>query len=252
MKKLLVLLCLTTLNLLRAHDHIEVGRLSSSSTQLAVDGPDYQLALYVPPMEFFSGYLPNFPGGCHTAELTFTTETNAIEPAPGADPRIELVEVLGPQGGTFSFWEVGSTTATWTRPTGWNATQSASPFFSVLFNNSDHVHGRAFSADKPGTYQVTFRAVDLNGVFTPSANKTITFNAQQPPQLSIQVSIDTITLSFASRLNLSYDLQICTDLSSGVWSGLAAYTGINGDGSPKVMSTPRNALPKAFFRLVEY
>jgi hypothetical protein len=252
MRKILCLLCLSALNLLHAHQHIEVGSLSPNSRQLALDGPDYQLALYVPPMEYFSGFTPNFPGGSHATELTFTTETNAIDPASGADPSIELLEVTGPQGGTFSFWEVGATTPTWSRPTGWNATQGAVPYFQVVVGGDGHLHGRAFSADKPGTYQVTFRAVDMNRVFTPSANKTITFNAQQPPQLSIQVSSDNISLSFVSRPNLSYDLQICTDLSSGVWSGVTGYTGVNGNGSLKVISTTRNALPKAFFRLVEY
>jgi hypothetical protein len=252
MKMILCLLFLIAFHSIQAHDHVDVGRLSSSSTQLALDGPNEQLALYVPPKEFFSGYMLNFPGGCHATELTFTTETSAIEPAPGADPRIELVEVTGPQGGTFSFWEAGSTTPTWSRPTGWSASQSTAPFFQVLLNGSDHVHGRAFSADKPGTYHITFRAVDMNGIFSSSDNKTIIFNALQPPKLSISVANAMATLTFTSREGLVYDLQVCTDLASGVWTNVEPHTALDGHGQVITMSDAVALRTKAFYRLVEY
>jgi hypothetical protein len=252
MRKILCLLCLSALNLLHAHQHIEVGSLSPNSGQLALDGPDYQLALYVPPMEYFSGFTPNFPGGSHATELTFTTETNAIDPASGADPSIELLEVTGPQGGTFSFWEVGATTPTWSRPTGWNATQGAVPYFQVVVGGDAHLHGRAFSADKPGTYHITFRAVDMNEVFSSSANKTIIFNALQPPKLSISVANSMATLTFTSREGLVYDLQVCTDLASGVWTNVEPHIALDGLGQVISMSDAVALKTKAFYRLVEY
>ena len=252
LRQIFPILFLAAASVSHAHDHVEVGRSSSSSTQLAMEGPAYQLATYVPPQEFFSGYRPLVSIGAHFTELTFTTETNAIYPTDGANPRIEVISVIGPQNATFSFWEVGSTTPTWTRATGWNSSQSSAPSFLVIQNGDNHLHGRAFSADKPGLYQVTFRAVDESGNYSTSANLTITINAQQPPQLSISVASGNATLSFASRDGLTYDLQVCTDLASGVWTNVTPHTRLNGDGSVITMIDAMAGRAKAFYRLVEY
>jgi hypothetical protein len=244
-----ILLFCTALSVVHAHEHVEVGRVSPSSNQLAISGPSQQLALYVPLREFFSGYLPQFPGGWHACELTFTTEVNALYEAVGANPRIEIVSVQGPAGGNFAFWEVGAVAPTWLRAAGWTGTGAT---FPVILNGDNHAHGRAFTMDKAGTYSVTFRAVDMAGKFTPSANKTITFTAQQPPKLSIgMVGLD-VSLAFTSRPNLTYDLQVCTDLESGVWTGVELHTFIDGYGDVKNMSDPVAGRPRAFYRLVEY
>lgn len=252
LKKTLPILLLATASVSDAHYHVEVGLSSSSGTQLAMDGPAYQLATYIPSQEVFSFYRPSVSIGAHFAELTFTTETDAIDPANGANPRIEVVSVIGPQNATFSFWEVGSTAPAWTRATGWNSSQSSAPSFLVIQNGDNHLHGRAFSADKPGRYQVTFRAVDDNDIYSPSADQTIVFNAQQPPQLSISVASGNATLSFASRYGLTYDLQVCTDLASGVWTNVEPHTRLNGNGSVIPMIDAMAGRAKAFYRLVEF
>lgn len=97
MKRLLLpVLILTTWA--HAHDHVEVGQSSENPSQLALDGPGYQLALFVPQGEPFSGYAPNFPGGYFASELTFTTEVDVLDSADGSDPVIELFSVTGPTG----------------------------------------------------------------------------------------------------------------------------------------------------------
>ncbi len=237
------------LSAVHAHDHVEVGRVSASSNQLALSGPAYQLALYVPRGEPFSGYVPQFPGGWHACELTFTTETNALEPADDADPRIEIVAVTGPAGGSFAFWEVGVNAPTWTLPSGW---AGSGVTFPVVLEGDTHAHGRVFTMDKPGTYTVTFLAVDAAGKFGASANKTVTFVAQQPPQLSIDLADGDVSLSFTSRANLVYDLQVCTDLASGEWGNVEPHTFMDGDGGVKSITDPVEARSKAFYRLVEY
>jgi hypothetical protein len=244
-----VLLFCTALSVAHAHEHVEVGRVSPSSNQLAISGPDRQLALYVPLREFFSGYLPQFPGGWHACELTFTTETSVLPMANGADPRIEIIAVTGPAGGSFAFWEVGATAPTWWRAAGWSG---ADVVFPVILEGETHAHGRAFTMDKPGTYTVTFRAVDVAEKFHPSANKTITFVAQQPPKLSIGAAEEIVSLAFISRPNLTYDLQVCTDLESGRWDNVSPHTLIDGYGDLKNMSDPMADRPRAFYRLVEY
>jgi hypothetical protein len=235
--------------LVLAHDHIEVGRSGTGSAQLAIHGPSIQVACFVPKGEFFSGYLPQFPGGWHASELTFTTEVNALSPAHEANPRIELVSVSGPAGGSFAFWEVGATAPTWSRATGWNSTQGGIPSFPVVVDGDNHAHGRAFTMDRPGNYTVTFRAADANGLFSTSANHTMVFRAQQPPQLSISIVGGNATLSFSSRAIFVYDLQRCEDLETAVWVTIATK---DGTGSPIPLNDPIGARSRAFYRLVEY
>lgn len=211
-----------------------------------------QTAVFIPLREPFSSYLPNFPGGWHISELTFTTETDSLDPANSADPQIELVSVSGPAGGNFGFWEVGALEPTWTRAAGWNSGSGKVPSFHVLFNGDNHVHGRAFTMDKPGDYMVNFRAVDSSGSYAASANLTIVFRAQQPPQLSIGISGGNLSLSFTSRLNMTYDLQCTENLSSGVWTNVEPHTFMDGDGGVKVLSDPVAGRPQSFYRLVEY
>ncbi|MFM8887363.1 MAG: hypothetical protein ACKOKC_13260, partial [Chthoniobacterales bacterium] len=169
-----------------------------------------------------------------------------------ANPRIELVSVSGPAGGNFGFWEVGATNPTWVRSTGWTSDQGNIPSFPVVYQGETHAHGRVFTMDKPGDYTVRFRAVDSNGTYAASANLTIVFRAQQPPKLSIGVDGGNVSLAFASRLNLRYDLQVCTDLKSGIWTGVEPHTFIDGFGDLKNMSDPVAGRPRAFYRLVEY
>lgn len=240
MKKILILILLP-LSAAFSHEHIEVTS-ASPSNQLVLSGPTGLLALYVPRGEFFSGYWPQFPGGWHASELTFTTEL------PGADPRVEIVSVAGPAGGFFAFWEAGATSPTWSRPAGWSGNGQV---FPVVLGDDNHVHGRAFTMDRPGTYTVTFRVVDAAGAFGPSGNKTIAFHALQPPQLSIKAQGADMVLSFSSRNMLNYDLQVCTDLALGVWTNVFIQA-IEGDGGRKEMTVPRAGRARAFYRLVEY
>ena len=106
--------------------------------------------------------------------------------------------------------------------------------------------------DKPGTYTVAFRAVDDAGGFTTSAEMTVVFQAQQPPALSIGVAAGQVSLAFTSRVNLVYDLQVCTDLASGEWTNVEDYTFIDGDGGRIELADPLDGRPRAFYRLVEY
>jgi hypothetical protein len=250
MKKLLLLTLILTA-WAHAHDHVEVGQSSQSPSQLAFDGPGYQLALFVPQGEPFSGYAPNFPGGYFADELTFTTEVDALNPADGSDPVIELVSVTGPARAFFSFWESGATTPTWSRSSGWTQTESDRPSFPIILGGETHVHGRIFTADRPGDYQIVFRARDKNNLFSLSTNFTMTFHVQLPPPLSIRLQNGQALISFIPREYLVYDLQVCTDLVANRWVNVEGNIGIDGNGLKTECSIPLN-YPRAFFRIVEY
>jgi hypothetical protein len=249
MKKILLLTLLMTSAAL-AHDHVEVGTHPANPGQLALDGPGVQLAPYVPVGEFFSGYTSFFSGGCFASELTFTTENSVLDAPIGANPEIELVSITGPADGSFSFWEINATSPTWSRGSGWTQTSTDRPSFPVILGDNNHLHGRAFSVDRPGEYQVTFRAVDRNALFQNSADYTLAFRALAPPPLSIRLSGGQAVISFTSRLGLTYDLQSRTNLGSGAWD-LANATPIDGDGNLKEIVLPLSH-PRAFFRLIEF
>jgi hypothetical protein len=250
MKKLL-LPAIILVSWAHAHDHIEVGQSPQNPTQLGLNGPGYQLSLFVPQGEPFSGYAPDFPGGYFAFELTFTTEVNVLDSAGGSDPVIELVSVTGPIGAFFSFWESGSTIPTWSRSSGWNQTETDRPAFPVILGGETHAHGRIFTTDQPGDYQIVFRAQDKNNLFLPSTDFTLTFHAQLPPPLSIQLQNGQARISFISRKYLVYDLQVCTDLNANKWVNVEGQIGIDGNGLQAELSIPLN-YPRAFFRVVEY
>ena len=240
--KILLCLFLLSVGVLRAHDHVYVGLDPKNPQQLYLLSPSDQEALYVPRGARFT--VPRFPGGCFACELSFTTGLM------NADPLIEITSVLGPLGGSFSFWEADALGPTWSRTTGWTLGQGTAPSFPVIYFGEYHQHGRVFSMDTPGIYSVNFRAVDADGVLTPSEEKIITFQALPPPQLSIRMENGQVVISFLSRLDFLYDLQISTDLTFDRWDSVVAGF-IEGDGTVKETSLKLEQ-PRAFFRLVEF
>ena len=240
--KILLCLFLLSVGVLRAHDHVYVGLDPKNPQQLYLLSPSDQEALYVPRGARFT--VPRFPGGCFACELSFTTGLM------NADPLIEITSVLGPLGGSFSFWEADALGPTWSRTTGWTLGQGTAPSFPVIYFGEYHQHGRVFSMDTPGTYFMTFRAVDTNSGLAASQEKTITFQALPPPQLSIRMENGQVVISFLSRLDFLYDLQISTDLTFDRWDSVVAGF-IEGDGTVKETSLKLEQ-PRAFFRLVEF
>lgn len=253
MKLLLPTLLLALLTTARAHDHIEIGENPGDPSQLFMEGPAFQLALWVPRGEPFSGYFPDFPGASFACELTFSTETNALDFAAGSLVRVELVSVSGPAGGSFSFWEAGTSSPTWSRPTGWTAAGEDRPTIVVYEDPTTgygHLHGRAFTIDREGTYTISFRAVDEAAQRTPSPVKTVTFRAQAPPAVALSVGATNARLTFTTRLNLSYDLQVCEDLATDQWQTIASWW--DGAATTREFLHPVGLKKRAFYRLVEY
>ena len=251
MKKILLLAVasLVAFDRVGAHEHVEVGVDPHDSLRLGLSGPSSQTAVFVPRGEPWSGYLLDFPGGWHAVELTFTTESGALAIAEGADPYVELISVEGPPGGQFAFWEVGATSPTWARSSGWSASPEDTPSFPVVYFGEPHTHGRAFTMDLPGQYSVSFRVVDWNARFSESREYTISFQAQQPPALKIAISGDSIVLSFTSRHGFAYDLQQCLDLSSNAWETIDFRAG---NGGLQSLGFSRSGLGRGFYRLVEF
>ncbi len=238
----------------QAHDHVEVGVDPDDSERLAFDGVSLQLALLVPAGEFFSGYLPEFPGGDYTSELTFSVEGTASVEIPQSPTRIRvaMVSVGGPPGGELSFWEVGGVTPAFTRPSGWTASPGDEPAFEISEPGVPygHIHGRAFTFSVSGTYTVAFRADDIAGVLASSELHVMTFRALHPPQLTLRREGANVVLSFPSRLNLTYEIQATPDLRAETWGTISAP--IDGTGGLVEFSEPFGTSAERWFRLIEY
>lgn len=254
MKKLLLSLLVGSVALLtaRAHDHIEIGIDPGTPRRLAFDGNTSQLATYFPLGEAPSFYLYAFPGGTFASELTFSIEGNVLEVPSPAYIRVELVAVSGPAGATFSFWDVGASTPTWTRPTGWTAAGADQPSIMASEDGTGqgHIHGRTFSMSQAGVYDVTFRAVDSTANFTASPTFIVRFTAILPPRLSIARQGSSIKLTFTGRSDLIYDVQSSTTLAIDDWTTIGDP--LDGSGSLLEFTDPMALRPRVFYRLVEY
>ncbi len=129
--------------------------------------------------------------GYYHGNITMTVRAATLQrggpepnhPALGAELSIELMAVEGPSGGTFAFWEHGSTTPTISLLAGATGTERW-----ILSENggaagSDpygHVHGRRLTADSPGIYTVTFRLHDES---THGTDGTALHVASEPLQV---------------------------------------------------------------------
>ncbi len=234
-----------------AHDHIETRRDQDDPNTLSVFGDFTQIATYFPLGEAPSLALLNLPGGAYTSELTFSAFDNTSPPPSGALVRVEVLSVVGPEGGNLSYWEQGATEPTWTRAVGWSSSETDQPKFYASEDESGygHVHGRAFTMDRAGVYEVTFQVVDELGHYTPSVPVVVQFTAINPPQLSVTTEGPSLTLSFSSRQDLVYDLQRSTTLDTYDWTTIDT---LDGDGGDLNFSDFLEGRPKVFYRLVEY
>lgn len=234
---------------LSAHSHIDVQ--ATPSGQLLLVGATSETMVYVPPGEPFTLYAPQFPGGYYATELTFSSEDPLT---PNALPRIQLLSVSGPAGASFAFWEAGATSPTWARAAGWTASGADYPDLITYEDESGvgHIHGRLFTATHPGTYTIAFRAVDGTAAAPRLASEphSITIEVLATPQLSIRSEAGQARLSFTSRPDFTYDLQVSTDLKT--WNNVTTHQFVAGTGDVIEFTDPLADRPRVFYRLVEY
>jgi len=266
MNKILLSLSCVFINFsVLAHEHVAIGTSRTNSSQLVVDGPESTDTTYLPPGETFSFRdAPRFPGGCFVGLLIFTTEigtaiVETLDITFGYNPQVEFISVDGPEGALFSFWEQYSTTPTWSGMTGWRQTTTDRPSFSVALNEDGHIHGRAFTTDRPGDYTVVFR---VNNILFSSADYRITFKAVSPPPLSIRMKDGNVVISFRKRTpsslsqsGFSYDIETKQNLTDDKWSLVETRPNAEShplDANSEIIETivPINN-SKGFFRIIE-
>jgi hypothetical protein len=148
--------------------------------------------------------------------------------ALGSQLHAQLVAVTGPAGGVFSLWDTGATNPTISLTAGSTGTNTWIISENDGSPGSDpygHIHGRRFTATKPGIYTVSFRAVDFstNGpggtpIHTPSAVMQVYFQAGVNIK-SIKPDVEHTYITFAAPLGKSWVVEASSSVeSNAVWT----------------------------------
>ena len=221
------------------HSHLNIGALGTNQNdQLAFEhaeifetASDYVKSLTIAASGTYAGY---FVGNLTLTGIAATPAhlgpfTNS--PAPGSWLFIQLVSVDGPPGGAFAFWDTGATSPTYSLACGTTGTNTWRVSENDGSPGSDpygHIHGRRFTATRPGIYTVGFRAWDYstNGVsggpiHTPSPVLKIFFQAGDNIH-SIEPDVDHTHVKFAARAGFSWQLQAATMLNPPNWQAIGA------------------------------
>lgn len=177
------------------HGHLDAGAVGKNQNDRLIwaNAADFVAGSgYVKTLDYtnsgrFAGY---FQGGITPTALPATEANAGPDPdaaALGAYLQFRLSFLEGPPGGEFGFWETGSTApslsigASLANTNLWRLSENDGAAGSDPFG---HIHGRRFTATKPGVYLIGFQAVDTstNGadagpIHTPSEELPIRFQA---------------------------------------------------------------------------
>jgi hypothetical protein len=179
----------------------------------------------------------------------------------GSRLAVELVSASGPDGGSVQFWEGDGDNpgnqVTFHLPVG----QTNGTFRFVISENdgspkSDpygHIHGREFTVDRPGLYQVEFRLVDIstNGpggapLHSPSSVLPILFQAG-PTIESVQRTNNGVRVLFRSAPGVTNVLEAADSPDSGPWTLLTK--GLRGNSTLQFLTDTNPPAGARFYRL---
>jgi hypothetical protein len=212
------------------HQHLNVGATSKAQNSQLIwaNGADFAASSdYVNTMSLSnSGRF----GGFYNGNITLTGLPATSDKGGPDDQSAALGSVLqfkiaclaGPTGGSFGFWDAGSTAPSISVPVGYSTTNLWRLSENDGTPSSDpygHIHGRRFSATKPGIYMIGFTAVDTstNGtgggaIHTPSVQLLISFEAGAHIQ-SIQPVINGTRIRFAAPIKFSWQVFSCSRIA---------------------------------------
>lgn len=188
----------------------------------------------------------------------------------GAFIWVEITSVTGPAGASFGFWETGRSSSSDTPTVSFVANESTDDFAFVLSTGYDavdqdpfgHIHGRAWTADKPGDYQVSFRFVDLSTSgpdggpwHPPSESFTLHFQAGPDFQPSLKMVENTgCVLTWPSRMGIWEPYQtgvtfriLRSSSPQAGWESIGSVIGTTADTAS--FTDPSPPAGKAFYRI---
>jgi hypothetical protein len=211
----------------------------------------------------------SFAGLYQGAGVTFAALASTLDnggPAPGhaadgAFLQLQFVSISGPPGGVFGVWmqQAGSTSSSdllFTLPAGTSNGSNLLPLSeSDASPGSDpygHIHGRTFTATKPGLYRLGCRILDTsaNGpgggpIHTPSPLYYFYFQAGLAVG-SWSRNSNAFGVTFGTTVGTTYYVESTTNLATASWATFAGP--LTGDNYLHTAAT-NSALPQLFFRL---
>jgi len=186
---------LASLPLQAQHGHLNAGAAGTAQNVPLIwaNGDEFAVSSgYVKTLDFTNAgrYAGFFQQNITLTALPATAANAGPDPqasALGSFLQARMACLEAPPGGEFGFWETGASTPTISLPAGGVAPALFSLSQYDGAPGSDpfgHIHGRRFTATKPGFYTVAFQALDTstNGagggpIHSPSAPLAIRFQA---------------------------------------------------------------------------
>lgn len=242
------------------HVHLAVG--ATSQTQgaqlLLVNGASYDIFSYGGTNSscfFMDDNDPVLYPGLYQSDVTLVSLPATLwtgGPAPGAAAQGAYIEAVmksveGPAGGEIGFWlendDASASTEIFSIPVGtkngtnqFNVTEGDPGYGVDTPDGPDpfgHIHGRRFTATKPGLYTVGFQFIDTstNGtgggpIHTPS--KTNYFFFQSGLYIdSVGKTNNNLSVKFGTRSFHNYDFECNTNLETTNWFKITGIIGAN-------------------------
>ena len=279
-----------------AHDHYAVGVLDSNNNGLPDEGEPLQLNGLSPtkifhllprpvgqrPRQRCGGYYmlderPRtlFPNDAFSliAISDGQYDANTVGHAhTGAWIWAEIVSVSGPSGANFGFWEEDWSFSNDTPTRSFATNQPTGNYSFVLSEGFDdagedpfgHIHGRSWTADKPGVYVVGIRFVDLSTSgpgggpwHAPSQVYNFRFEAGPKFEPTMERSGNTVTLTWpglmghyavdALQTGIVFTVQRANSLSPSTWTNIGTVTG--GTAPTVTFTDPAASGTQALYRL---
>ena len=222
------------------HGHLNVGAAGTNQNDALIfdervifeASSDYVKTLLYATFGTYTGY--------YQGNITFTALAASpahLGPVPNA-PALgswlyaQLVSVDGTPGGAFAFWDTGATGPTISLICGTTGTNTWLLSENGGLPTTDpygHIHGRRFTATKPGIYTVGFRAFDFstNGVgggpiHTPSTVLKVYFQAGVNIK-GIKPNVDRTLITFGAKAGFVWQIEAADSLPAGTnWQSIGA------------------------------
>lgn len=263
--RLTIIIATIACSLQAQHGHLNAGAVGTSQNdqlffangQDFVDSSGYVRTLVFTNGGRFAGY---YEGNITLTGLPATPAHAGPDPdaaALGSFLQFSMSSLSGPPEGSFGFWEAGSTSPTFSLLPG----QSSGNLFRLTESDGSpgsdpygHIHGRRFTATKPGLYKIGFKVWDTsnngtNGgpIHTPSEVLPICFQAGINISHIAKTGLVT-SVRYGSTANQIFTLEYTTNLAqTNLWLPIAGPR--VGDDHFQSLEDPGSVDPHRFYRM---
>ena len=246
------------------HGHLDVGaRGINQNDQLYfangldfIDSSGYVKTLALTNQGRFAGY---YEGNISLTALAATAEHGGPfpnAPALGSYIQFTMKSYSGPDGGSFGFWDASTTSPSDSVLPGQESTnlfRLTEADGSAGLDPYGHIHGRRFTATKPGMYRIGFKAWDTstNGtdgspIHLASDFLPIYFQAGVNVTHIAKTGLVT-TVRYGSRVEQLFTLEYTTNLATSLW--LPAAGPKIGDDYFQTLEDPVSIDRQRFYRI---